>query len=200
MKKLIVIGAIMSFVFVSNAPSFAGLGVKAGLVRAKHNYTVTDVDVSNDYRSGVDVGLVYQVIGVPFLALLAEAHYVQKGMELTDVDVVGSTVTQVSTRLSYLSVPALAKVSMGGLYGLAGLRFDVLLSKDSDMGFLDAVYDDFSKFVTGYDIGVGFELAIFPVVKPLIELRYSGDLKDSYSSDTVSVNNRSLHVLVGLMF
>ena len=75
----------------------------------------------------------------------------------------------------------------------------MLLSKDIGEGF-DTIYDNFETFVTGYDLGVGFELSLLPAITPLIELRYSGDFKDSYKTDTLSVNNKSLSLLLGVMF
>ena len=54
--------------------------------------------------------------------------------------------------------------------------------------------------MTGYDVGIGYQLGIIPAVSPLIELRYSGDFKDSYKTDTLSINNKSYQLLLGVMF
>ena len=202
MKKLLLPGiAVLLFLMLSNS-AFAALGIKAGLARATQNYNYTEnITLDPNYISGFDVGLSFQFISLPSVGLLIEGHYIQKGMQIDLVDTSGPEPTNIvlKNRLNYLSFPALAKVSLLGFYALAGVRADVLLSKDVDEGF-ESIYDNFETFVTGYDIGIGYQLGIIPAISPLIELRYSGDFKDSYQSDTLSINNKSYQLLLGVMF
>ena len=203
MKKLILAGLVATSLLAVCTPSFAGLGIKAGYVHANQNYDYTDEMINLDpgYLGGFDAGISFEFLSLPVFGLVAEAHYIQKGMKVDIPDISGPEPTSVEykNKINYLSVPALAKVSLGGLYAIAGPRIDILLSKSVDSQF-DSIYDKFETFVTGYDAGVGYQLGIVPALSPLIELRYSGDFKDSYKSDTLSVNNKSFQLLVGVMF
>jgi hypothetical protein len=203
MKKLLFTGILVLLCSISFNQAFGAIGLKAGLVRANQNYTYTEADLNLEpkYISGIDVGVSFEFLSFPFFGFLIEGHYLQKGMTVDFVDTTGPepTNTEINNKINYLAIPVLAKISLGGLYAIGGPRLDVLISKDIGTGF-DTVYDDFETFVTGYDIGIGYQLGIIPTMSPLIELRYSGDFKDSYESETLSINNKSFQVLVGIIF
>jgi hypothetical protein len=85
-------------------------------------------------------------------------------------------------------------------YLLIGPRIDFLLGYQSDENVFNAVYDDFSKTMTGASFAVGVDLKTLLPVAILVEARYNVDFKDSYSTQYLKVRNNSFDIWVGAAF
>jgi hypothetical protein len=207
MKTLILVATAVLFVFsTSQAQLISGYGVKLGMSYANQNFDYTDKDLKLDtkYLSGTGAGVFVEWLKLPLVGVTTEVLYVQKGMKVTAVkttanDPSGVGTIEVNNRVSYLSIPVLAKLKFGGMliapYVVAGPRFDVLLSYDSEE---KVVYDNFKSTVVGGDIGVGGEFSFILPVALSAELRYSTDFDNSYESDLLKVNNKAFLLLLGL--
>jgi hypothetical protein len=205
--RLPAIVVLVSLLCFSGTSYGVGFGIKGGLVLADQdfNYENTALKLENERRTGIDVGVFVELFSVPFIGVQIEGHYMQKGTQISSSVIDGSiiegsqTITQKGT-LNYLSIPALAKVSLGLFYIVGGPRADILLSQSSDDDAFKDAYDDLKKVTAGVDIGVGVQLGIIPAVTPLAEIRYSPDLTDAFNDEGLKIRNRSLQLLIGVQF
>jgi hypothetical protein len=207
MKTSILVAAAVLFVFsTTQAQLINGYGVKLGMSYANQNFDYTDKDLTLDtkYLSGTGAGVFVEWLKLPLIGVTTEVLYVQKGMKMTSVkttvsDPSGVGTIETNNRVNYLSIPVLAKLKFGGVllspYIVAGPRFDVLLSYDSNEKQL---YDDFKSTVVGGDIGVGAELSFILPVALSAELRYSTDFDNSYETDLLQVKNKAFLLLLGM--
>ena len=183
-----------------------GYGVKLGMSYANQNFDYTNdtLELDSDYLSGTCAGVFVEWLKLPLIGVTTEVLYVQKGMKVTTArttpgDPSGVGTTEVNNRVSYLSIPVLAKLKFGGMllspYIVAGPRFDVLLSYDSKE---KDIYDNFKSTVVGGDIGVGGEFSFILPVALSAEIRYSTDFDNSYQTDLLKVKNKAFLFLLGL--
>jgi len=203
---LIIIALLQIWVTIAQGKLLKGFGFKTGLVVANQDFDYTNPDLSLDTKSrvGFDLGGFVEWFDLPYLSILTEAHYIQKGMviEVEKTNVYGGHIGTIKFdyRVDYLSVSALGKFEVGGKfispYLIAGSRFDFLLGSVTDGN--DELYDNFKSTVMGGDIGIGLEFnpINFPTI--LTEFRYSHDFSKAYKADLLQVKNRSFEILVGL--
>jgi len=186
-----------------------GFGLKAGLVSANQNweYAITP-PLETDNRLGVTAGVFLEGLASPFLSILAELRFTQKGMSWTipittetQPNGTGRFITM-RTRVSYVAVPILVRLRLPTdvvePYILVGPRIDFLLSNGGD-GF-EIVLDKFRKTELNTTLGVGVEAPSILPVALMVEFRYNPSLNDSYSSNFLRVRNRSFDFLVGVRF
>ena len=110
----------------------------------------------------------------------------------------GNGRTTLSPRVDYLSLPVLAKVriDLGNLspYAVIGPRLDLLLST-KPVGY-DVVLDKLKPTDVGFTVGIGVEWTVSQSVRIGAEGAYCPGLRDVYSSDLLTVRNRSYHILL----
>jgi hypothetical protein len=191
----------------TNAQFIRGYGLKIGAVSATQTWDYkTNTKFPADRRWGVDAGGYIEVLNIPYISLLGELHYIQKGFSMTlpvttisQPDGTGEYIT-LKPRVDYLSVPVLAKLrfDLGKVfpYLLAGPRFDFLISKNPD-GF-QAVIDNFKNIDFGISLGAGFEVPLKFIKSVLAEFRYSPSFTEAYSGSSLTVKNQSFEILIGI--
>ena len=116
MKKLLIIG-LLSLFFAPRAQ--AQLGVKGGLNVAELTGREGE---SSSYKAFYHVGVFYQANLLGPLSIQPEVQYSLQGGNLK------SAFTNYDSKLHYLTVPILAKLTLGPVFVEAGPQFGVLLS------------------------------------------------------------------------
>jgi len=203
---------ITGFIFISTtlqAQFIRSYGIKVGGSLAKQvwDYSI-NFSMESDNRFGLNIGGFVEFLDVPFLSVVAEADYTQKGMKLNlpttgpdSPDIIGTTT--LNNRIDYLSLFLLGKIRYNLVlfspYLIAGPRADIELGRDIEKGF-ETSYKDFKKGNFGLTIGVGTELIKVLPLSLLAEFRYNYDLSNVYSNENVKVKNQSFDFLVGVFF
>ncbi len=203
---------ITGFIFISTtlqAQFIRSYGIKVGGSLAKQvwDYSI-NFSMEPDNRFGLNIGGFVEFLDVPFLSVVAEADYTQKGMKLNlpttgpdSPDIIGTTT--LNNRIDYLSLFLLGKIRYNLVlfspYLIAGPRADIELGRDIEKGF-ETSYKDFKKGNFGLTIGVGTELIKVLPLSLLAEFRYNYDLSNVYSNENVKVKNQSFDFLVGVFF
>ena len=210
MKRIWISIIIISLCFLSaQAQLINGLGCKMGAAFAKQDFDY-DHDYNRDLKTriGFDVAIYAEWLNLPFLHVLTEVHYIQKGMiedvERWDINNISLSNTE-NNRIDYLSIPILAKVMVtcknASQYILIGPRFDFLLGYKT--GFFSSsvreIYSDFKNNSISGDIGYGMEINWAELIKTSIEFRYSPDFGYAYKSEHLKVKNESFEILVGCL-
>jgi hypothetical protein len=184
-----------------------GFGLKVGAVSATQTWQYwSNSQLSTDPRWGFDAGIFVEALDLPFLSVLAELHYVQKGFTNTlpvtteaQPDGTGEEIT-FRPRVDYLSLPILAKIrfDVGFFtpYVFAGPRVDFLLTNTDD-GF-GLVLDKFKKTDVGVSIGMGVELPLSFVSHLLAEFRFSPSLTEAFKNGSLKVKNQSIELFLGV--
>lgn len=157
MKKVTIILAVFSFVFISSIRAdILRFGVKAGVNLANASFNMDALQTSN--FTGFQVGPVIE-LGIPFIGVDIAALYSQQGLKFKFDD------TNLEQKESRLDVPVNLKLKfgLGGLGGFlsAGPYASFKLSGDdfSVKSVDKAVYDFKNKdFGAGINVGGGIEL------------------------------------------
>lgn len=199
--------AILVANLVAHSQLVRSYGIKLGAVSANQTWHYTNTsDLTTDSRWGITGGLYLELLDVPFLSVVAEVQYTQKGMKFSapittesQPEGTGQFIT-ISPRVDYLSLPLLGKLRLHSPvftpYLIAGPRVDLLISKKGDVYGL--VIDRFKSTDVGGTVGIGVEIHTLLPVGLLAELRYNPSFRDSYNSEFLTVRNRSFDFLVGL--
>jgi opacity protein-like surface antigen len=207
MKRII--PAVLFLLFMSfsmgHSQLIRGYGIKAGVAFANQDWRYdASGSLNTDRRKGVDVGAFVEWLDIPFLSVVTEAHYIQKGFSENIAvtseeypDGTGQVVTH-TPELDYLSIPVLAKMRYDflniSLYGFAGPRYDILVSTKSDV--FGAVLDNIKSSELGATLGLGIDCSLPALFKIGAEIRYSPDIQNIYSKNILTVKNRSWEMLV----
>jgi opacity protein-like surface antigen len=208
MKKRI--GALLAGIFFLNAPNWAqpfkGVGVKIGAVSANQdwNYTYGLPGLNSDARRGLDAGVFAEWPISTTFGFLTEVHYIQKGfMDKTPVTSVegpagtGETFTW-SPRIDYISIPLLVKAGFNAKgaswYAVAGPRYDSRTAIHDELN--ENVLKHFKKSEWNATFGVGVEFLRDSPWRVGAEFRYSPNLQKSYSTELLTIKNRSVEILL----
>ncbi|MEW5796605.1 MAG: porin family protein [Candidatus Zixiibacteriota bacterium] len=193
------------------------LGIKAGMVWADQTWEYREIlgAVERDTRTGLAFGPCVDVGLTPVFGLQAEALYVQKGNQLKVPIYDQSSPVPIGTRvfedrITYLSLLASLKVqALGGplgFYVLGGPRVDLKLGTDSDINDsdMDRILDSYQSTVAGATVGVGLQHAFGSFGPILLEARYDLDFSEAAKhvndENTLTIDNKSFAILVGLVF
>ncbi len=208
MRKQLFAIAILSFTVANSfAQSTPRLGVKFGVSFSEQQFKYTAFSSDFNRIAGANGALSVEWISHPHFNILTEFHFIQKGMtekqiETTESGPEPTGALTFKNRVNYFSVPILAKMSLTNKtispYLIAGPRVDFKLGYES--AFLGEVYDQFKTITFGASVGIGSELNVGQNFTPLLEVRYSPDFTNSYSTDLLTVKNQSLQFLVGVKF
>jgi hypothetical protein len=200
------------FIFISTALQaqfIRSYGIKVGGSLAKQVWDYsTNYSMEPDNRFGLNIGGFVEFLDIPFLSVIAEADYAQKGMKLNipttgpdSPDIIGTTT--LNNRIDYLSLFLLGKIRYNLVlfspYLIVGPRADIELGKDIEKGF-ETTYKDFKKGNFGLTVGVGTELIKVLPLSLLAEFRYNYDLSNVYSNENVKIKNQSFDFLIGVFF
>jgi hypothetical protein len=204
-KSIIVLAVAVSS--TAHAQLLRGFGIKVGVTAANQTWDfASQPDPSTDNRWGITASAFVELLRMPYLSLLVEAQYAQKGMSWSGLvataqnpDGTGQFITK-RPRVDFLSIPILAKMRFGmplvTPYLIAGPRYDLLLTRHGE-GF-QAVIDRFKSSELGATFGVGAELAAVLPFDVLIEFRYNASLQDAYDGNSLKVRNRTIDMMLGV--
>lgn len=208
MRKLLLAIAILALAVANSfAQPTQRFGLKLGVSLSNQQFDYTSFSPDFGQIAGTNVALTAEWLSHPHFNILTEFHFIQKGMTEKQIETNESSPNPVGVltfknRVNYFSVPVLAKGGFenkaAAFYLFAGPRVDFKLGHEST--FLNDVYDNFKTITYGASMGLGAELNVGKDFTPLLEVRYSPDFTDSYSSDLLTVKNQSLQFLVGVKF
>lgn len=214
MKKLIFVFLLMILVSTSQAQIFRGYGLKVGTTfsNQKWEYStslgLSGLNFESDNRIGFNVGVFAEFLNIPFISIVTELNYFQKGMK-KDIPVTtdwqphgtGEFITW-DTRVDYINISALGKVRINfGLftpYVLFGPKIDFEINKKNSLGLVNVVEENFNKNRFGLKVGVGTEINLFSF-KLLAEFLYDANFKELYENEILKVNSNSFDLRIGLL-
>lgn len=206
MKRVTFFGLIAAFA-LSAGPVLGqglGIGVQGGATFA----TLAGDDVSDaDYKTGLAIGVRASFGLAPMLSVQPELNYMQKGAEVSDVDITGTF------NLTYLQIPVLLKLSVPTpvgpnpyIYAGPAVSFEADCSVEATDGSVTVTVDcddpdaDFleRKTMTWAAVagaGIGFDLL---VGEATLDVRYDLGLTSiDDSADEADVKNRAITVMLG---
>ena len=167
------------------------------------NYKDDEIgDFKKDPKIGLNISGFAEFLDIPFLNLVAEIGYNQKGMKekvlfAAAADGSGELKT-VTNRVDYIDLSLAVKLNYAlpliTPYVFAGPRIDVLVGSDVDPGH-KIVYDDYEKLVYGLKIGLGSEIGNILPLSVLAEFQYNYDLSDAYKTEYSAFKDIALEVL-----
>jgi hypothetical protein len=211
MKKIIFLILAVEILFLQsgNAQLIKSYGFKVAYTSADQKFNYTNLtNIETKRRVGFNVAIYAEWLNTPFISLVTQCEYAQRGMGMefnrtaNSPDIIGTFIDY--NRVDYLSIPIFVKLSLPvepiNPYLLLGPRIDFLLGYKSDESAFNAVYDGFSKTMTGASFAVGVDLNTLLPLAILIEARYNVDFKDSYSTQYLTVRNNSFDLWLGLNF
>jgi hypothetical protein len=189
---------------VTHAQFVRSCGLKVGAISAKQtwNYKI-NFHFPAESRWGIDAGVFVEVFDLPYISVLGELHYIQKGFSITGPATIfampegtGEYITE-KPRVDYLSIPLLAKLRFETAavipYFVAGARLDFLLGREPKW-----LFDNFRSIDVGASVGAGLEVPLKIVPSILVEFRYSPSFSEAFSSYHLTVKNESLELLMGV--
>jgi hypothetical protein len=185
-------------------------GLKIGVASTNQTWdwtTQSGIVANSTAQQGFDAGVYAEWLDMPLLSISTEIHYIQKGSDVktnimvTTEDHPDGTgqFYRYSTRVSYLSIPVLAKLRLtwGSLtpFLLLGPRFDFYLSGNGPFSSRETNKDTF-----GGTIGGGVEIVSILPLRIGGEFRYSPTFQNSYSVQSVTTKNSSVEFLLVLSY
>jgi hypothetical protein len=173
------------------------LGIKGGMNMS--NFT-GDSLTNPESLTGIAIGG-YATIGLlPNIAIQPEVFYSQKGCKESG-DYLGTPI-ELTTRINYLEIPVLAKISFGAIvkpYILAGPYFATMIGATQEVTVSGvSVSGDIDDFVKSSDMGLTFGAGVQTPVKLSLEARYSMGLNSIDDSGwDIDIKNSNISLLVG---
>lgn len=200
--KYLFILLVSAFCNNVSAQFFQGIGITAGLTKAKQKWFVAMPDSSTDIvmkknRLGFNGSVRAEFINNPNLRWVTEIQYNQKGFKDKK-----DTVT-FKNRFNYLCWNNFLKLQFetfdGYPYLLLGPRVEYLLSQKVTSPEITA---PFKKFNFSWSAGIGFEKIVFSNFKPFIEIHYNPDTPFYYAYETspLDIRNRAWEFRIGVIF
>ncbi|MFP4681515.1 MAG: porin family protein [Chitinispirillaceae bacterium] len=183
-------------------------GIKGGVSIANQKFTIEPESQlyhivkggKFKYRPGFTGGIYAEWFNEPYINLVTELNYVQKG---TIFNTGGATWTEYNNRMDYLSLPVMAKLKYPDIkylpYLLFGIRYDYLLNRHIKSDVL--LYDKAKKGNLGISMGLGyqFDAGGFPL---LVEYSYHSQYATLLEEDQYeyTVRNLSHSLVLGYRF
>jgi len=210
MKKLLVITLIFGFYSVTQAQFIKNVGIKIGGTAStqkwEYNPFIEMAGLKPDTKIGLNVGAFAEFLNLPFISLIGEVNYVEKGMQIdvliTDINnPEGRSKELWKTGINYLNFSLLAKVRLEGIiftpYLLAGPKFDIELGKSGKLVSAGSMFDDFTKTRFGFKAGIGTEIKLFNITF-LTEVLYDADFGTLYESGILKVTSSAVDFRTGV--
>lgn len=209
MKKLIIIVLLAGLYSTAQAQFIKNIGVKIGGTVSDQKWEYSHgspVALDPDSKIGFNAGIFAEFLDMPFLSLIGEVNYVEKGMQmnvyLTSVEDPGlGTEKLCKAGFNYLDFSLLAKVRLDGIiftpYLLAGPKVDFELSKTGELIGDDSIFNDFKKSRFGFKAGVGTEVKLFKITF-LAEVLYDADFGSLYEGGLLKVTSSAVDFRTGV--
>lgn len=202
MRKTAIVLLVLTTALVLGLPQYCSaqglsLGIKGGMNMS--NFT-GDSLTNPENLTGIIIGG-YATIGLlPNIAIQPEVLYSQKGCKESG-DFLGTPI-ELTTRINYLEIPVLAKISFGAIvkpYILAGPYFATKVGATQEITISGvSVSGDVDDFVKSSDMGLTFGAGVQTPVKLSLEARYSMGLSSIDDSDwNLDIKNTNISLLVG---
>ncbi len=196
----------------TNAQLIHSYGVKIGIAQASQDWNYSGmfsgVKLFQKSRLGLNVGGFVEWFNIPFISVITEANYIQKGakdeFEITTVQYPDGTgeMWSLSPRIDYLSIPLLAKIRYEtpiiSLYGIGGPRLDILTGHNNEAS--GAVFNELRSSEYGFTLGAGIDLPLLTFYKIGCEIRRSYSSQKSFSNQVLTVKNSSTEFLLTIGF
>ena len=214
MKKVILlISVVIIFIDPSNAQLIRNYGLKFAFTSASQTFEYANPPFpgfgpSKVRRAGFNVGFFVEWFNIPFLSVLSQIEYTQRGVGeeyyITEDGPVPVGTRTDFRRVDYLSIPILLKfnVPLGVVtpYLIAGPRADFLLGYQDNQTAFNSLYKNFKKSLIGGSIGLGLESGNFLPIDLSAEFRYNADFSNSFDNEYLRVRNNAFDVWLGVAF
>ena len=192
MNKRILISLLCLLLFTYAIPSFAGIGIKGGLIQS--NIITDDLD-EGDSLSLYSGGLCFENMFIGPIGIQTELLYAQKGYK-TSIGILDATI-----RGNYIELPVMLKVNLPlnplvNLNILGGGYAAYLLDATADINGTESdVADQVTKLDYGLTFGVGAKFSKF-----FVELRYTQGLTTIDDSGNNEIYNTTTGISGGIIF
>lgn len=203
-KSLMLLFVFIILTSLNYAQFVRGFGIKVGTTISNQNWDYIASLPDADYnKTGFNAGVFAEFLNVPFISIVTELNYVQKGM---NTDLYVSTATnpdgtgeKLEGSFYYFNISALGKLryNLGIIspYIAAGPKVDFELSRSS----LLEKWNDVKKNRIGAKIGIGSEVNL-QVVNLLVEFMYDTDFTKLMDANGLKINTHSYDLRVGILF
>jgi len=214
MNRLVITTSVLPLILLSfaGAQPIDGYGVKVGGVHGEQSWEYSSQSpfqgIDADPLWGVDASLFIQHSINTTFGIQAELRYVQRGRSITSMATEEADnpqgyadigLVETHLRFHYLSVPLLFQFRLGSEkvvpYLDLGPRVEYLLSTPDS-----PVYGQFAKWEFGGTCAVGVEVSFGSPLHLLAEVSYDTNFTHSFTSQAVTVSNRSFSFLLGACF
>jgi hypothetical protein len=215
MKKACFMFALIFVVSNSQAQIIRGYGLKVGTTISNQDWEYSNtsglskLSFDTDSRFGLNIGLFIELLDIPFISIVTEVNYIQKGMKkelpVTTVSQPAGTGEFVTwnTRVDYINISAFGKlrINAGPLtpYILLGPKIDFEINKTNSLGPVSVVEENFYKNRFGLKVGIGTEINLLSF-NVLAEFLYDADFNELYENETLKVNSNSFDLRIGIIF
>ncbi len=214
MNKICFVFALM-FVFTSSqAQIIRGYGLKVGTTISNQEWEYSQesglsyASFNTDNRIGINIGVFAEILDMPFVSIVTEVNYIQKGMKkeipittTAQPDGTGEFITW-DTRLDYINISALGKVRLNyGIftpYLLFGPKIDFEINKKNSLDPNNIFEENYNKNRFGLNVGLGTEINLISF-NVLTEFLYDMDLNELYKNENLKINSNSFSLRVGIM-
>lgn len=214
MKKICFVVALIIFISSSQAQIIRGYGLKVGATISNQEWEyskesgLSGSSFDTDNRFGFNIGIFSEFLNIPFVSIVTELNYIQKGMKkelpvttVTQPDGTGEFVTW-DTRVDYINISAFGKlrfnVGLFSPYILLGPKIDFEIKKTNSLGSVNVVEEGFNKNRFGFKVGIGTEINLLSFTL-LAEILYDADFNELYENKNLKVNSNSFNFRVGIM-
>lgn len=200
--KYLFIILILIFCNEAAAQFFQGIGITAGLTKAKQKWfaplpdSTTDIIMKKN-RLGFNGSIRAEFINNPTIRWVTEFQFNQKGFKDKK-----DTIT-FKNRFNYICWNNFLKIQFetfnGFPYLLFGPRVEYLLSQKVTSPEITGA---FKKFNFSWSAGIGYEKIVFSNFKPFIEIHYNPDTPFYYAYETspLDIRNRAWEFRIGVIF
>lgn len=213
-KVLVAVTALSINCYQSPAQLIRSYGVKSGIARAAQDWTYSrsslayGLTVFDKSRMGLCIGGYVEWFNLPFISIISEIDYVQKGARdefvvttAENPDGTGQLKT-VTPRIDYLSMPLTGKLRLETaaltFYAFGGPRIDFVVGRNEEGS--GSVFRELKSPEFGISVGAGFDIPILFALKIGGEVRYSCSPQYAYSNQYLTVQNKSTEFLLTIAF
>ena len=213
-RLIILVFSILLTVTSAKICADTGFGFKMGLTSANQSWEYKNVPGMSsqkyDYRYGINAGVFAEFLEFQFISLLSDLYFSQKGMlaeviytSVEDMDGTSGRTIEYDNRLDYIGLSLISKAKYKfdafNPYILTGLKYEILVNKDTYKGF-DLVYNKYDGNIFGIIIGAGVEFTEILPYDILIEGIYNYDLNSVEISNKLEIRNLAYELRIGLKF
>ncbi len=209
MKKLLIAVLLLGIYSTSYAQFLKSFGFKAGgtVSNQKWDYAPQGaISIAPDSKIGFNAGVFAEFLNLPFISLVGEVNYVEKGMQM---DIIVTSINNPDggeeklwkAGFNYLNFSLLAKVRLDGIiftpYLLAGPKADFEISKSGEFITDGSAFNEFKKSRYGFKAGIGTEVKLFKI-NFIAEVLYDADFGSLYEGGFLKVTSSAVDFRTGV--